>query len=268
MAFASTVLESWNDIHRHAKHGWLFRGHSSADYELSTSLERCCDGNGVAPDERVNVERELFREFRRAYHQYASHVPEPDAVLEWLSLMQHHGAPTRFLDCTYSVYIAAYFALEEAEGDCAVWAIDGPWALRQSVAVLEGAGKRELEVLVEPLVEENERVVEPLFFEEPYVRVACPLNPFRLNERLRLQKGAFLIPGDISASFIENLEALDGHDDPAHVVRIVLPLALRREALRHLFQMNISRTSLFPGLDGYAQSLGIYHPVFDPVDWI
>jgi sugar phosphate isomerase/epimerase len=35
-----------------------------------------------------------------------------------------------------------------------------------------------------------------------------------------------------------------------------------------LFHMNISQTTLFPGLDGYAKSLGVYHPTVDePVDW-
>jgi len=35
-----------------------------------------------------------------------------------------------------------------------------------------------------------------------------------------------------------------------------------------LFQMGISRTSLFPGLDGFAKSLDIFHPVVhNPIAW-
>lgn len=263
------MLASWNEIHSHARHGWLYRGQRRARWDLRTSLEHCCDQQRVPAAERSKVEHELFREFRRAYHQYASHVPQRDSILEWLSLMQHHGAPSRLLDFTYSVYVAAYFALEDAaDDDCAVWGIDGPWALQQSFAVMKQAAKPDIDKLLEPFLEGNERIVENLFLTAPHVKAACPLNPFRLDERLRIQKGAFLVPGDISVSFTENLQALAGHDDPTHVVQLVIPFKLRAEALRQLFQMNISRTSLFPGLDGYAQSLGIYHPVFDPVRWV
>jgi hypothetical protein len=98
------------------KHGWLYRGQRGADWSLQTSLERC-DRQGIPAARRVSVELELSREFRRAYHQYALHVPRPESVLEWSSVMQHHGAPTRLLDFTYSIYVAAYFALESPDGE-------------------------------------------------------------------------------------------------------------------------------------------------------
>jgi hypothetical protein len=263
MRFVTETLTSWNEIHGYVKQPWVYRGQRVAAWELQTSLERCCVRQSVPAGQRTAVEAELFREFRRAYHQYGRHVPQSDAILEWLSLMQHHGAPSRLLDFTYSIYIAAYFALEAADDDCAVWAVNAPWAQQQSVEAMKLAAKPGAARLEAPITEGDERIIQGLFFAAPFVRAACPLNPFRLNERLRIQKGAFLVPGDIAVSFMENLEALAAHDDAANVVRLVIPHTLRRQALRQLFQMNISRTSLFPGLDGYAQSLGIYHPVFD-----
>lgn len=260
-------LSSWSDIHSYARPAWIFRGQRSADWGLSTSLERCCDREGIAADNRLRFEKELRRDFKRVYHQYAHHVPSPTAIVEWTSVMQHHGAPTRLLDFTYSVYVAAYFALESADGDAAVWAVSAPWALRESVTLLKAAGRSEAVVLQAPTTEEHEVAARELLFDEPVARLASPLTPFRQNERLRTQRGTFLVPGDVSAGFIDNLLALPGHDQPANVVKIILPPALREPGLEQLYAMNISRTSLFPGLDGYAQSLGVFHPSFRPAPW-
>jgi hypothetical protein len=122
----------------------------------------------------------------------------------------------------------------------------------------------DLKLFEERFVERTEAVVGRLFFEPPFVLCASTVNPFRLNERLRLQKGLFLCPGNVEASFMDNLLAVKGHDDPQNVLRIIIPGALAAKVREELFNLNITRRVLFPGLDGYAQALGIYHPVFNP----
>ena len=176
--------------------------------------------------------------------------------------MQHHGGPSRLLDFTYSIWVATYFALEDANSDCAVWAIDAKWTAKETAKIMRREGKPEPDkVSAETrLVEGDEQVLNVQFFKPNYVHAVCPLNPFRLNERSRIQKGVFLVPGDITISFMDNLHALQGND---HVIKVIIPKKLRLQALSHLFEMNISRTSLFPGLDGYAHSLGIYYPGID-----
>ena len=74
--------------------------------------------------ERAEIEARFCRQFRRAFHHYADNIPRPDDAMEWLSLMQHHGAPTRLLDFTWSPYVAAFFALYRATADAAVWAFN------------------------------------------------------------------------------------------------------------------------------------------------
>ena len=180
--------------------------------------------------------------------------------------MQHHGAPTRLLDFTYSIHVAAFFALEDAEDDCVVWALNGDWAFESSAELLSAANKPKPALALLGFQEEHEDCFTSLFLDySNAVPAACPLNPFRLDERLRTQKGVFLVPGDIRLSLEENLRALQGHDEPANVVKLILPRSAQEEARRSLFRMNVSRVSLFPGLDGFAQSLRFYHPVFERV---
>jgi hypothetical protein len=261
------VLTSWGEIHAHARPGWVYRGQRSAAWGLKTSLERCFERESVDVPRRNKLEAELLREFKRAYHNYALHLPRSNCVIEWLSLMQHHGAPTRLLDFTYSIYVAAYFALETASESCAVWAVNADWLVTESVGAMIAAGKSEAEMLRAPTGEEHEPAALKVLFEPPFTKASLLLNPFRLNERLRTQKGAFLVPGDLAGGFMENLCSLPGHERPENLLKIVLPLQDRAIALEKLHYMNISSTSLFPGLDGYARSLGIYHPAFKPSPW-
>jgi hypothetical protein len=267
--FRTEYLTRWQDIEKYAKHAWLFRGQREADWKPKTSLERCCDHHNITPGNRRNLERLLFRDFRRAYHHYTQHIPSKKAVIEWLSLMQHHGAPTRLLDFTYSIYVAAYFATEAASGESAIWAIDGPWVMKRAITLLRAAGKSDadLKLLTSHFEADDEEAVSRLFFGDPYVCAAWPISAFRLNERLRIQQGVFLITGDISQTFMANLIALSAPDSQDHLLKIIIPYNEGREALRHLFSMHLSRTNLFPGLDGYAQSLNVWNPAFDPINW-
>lgn len=262
--FKEVTLSAWGDIHSYSKTGWIYRGQRVATWPLRTSLERCFDRHKIPQARTLEVESDLLREFRRAYHHYSQHVPSPSDAIEWLSLMQHHGAPTRLLDFTYSIYVASYFAIEAADKDAAVWAVDGQWALTESANLLTAAGKKDDAVrqLRDRFVEGSEHITQHLFFEPPVANLACPMNPFRLNERLRTQKGVFLISGTVDTPFVDNLAALPGHDNADRVLKIIIPESCAEDALVSLFQMNVSRASLFPGLDGYAQALGVLHPSF------
>ena len=66
--------------------------------------------------------------------QYGVDLPVDGETDEWLALMRHHGAPTRLLDFTYSPYVAAYFAFEDAEprDSVAIWAVNTSWCAEAS----------------------------------------------------------------------------------------------------------------------------------------
>jgi hypothetical protein len=131
---------------------WIFRGKGNATRRLKTSLERACEDfpeDHYLKDPR-DAEILLLREFRRRFHHYLRYTPREDDCLEWLSLMQHYGAPTRLLDFTYSFYVAAFFALEKKKDDYAIWAVRSTWAVEESRNKFDKCGEeyRYLEELI------------------------------------------------------------------------------------------------------------------------
>ncbi len=260
--FAAETLSSWRSIGDYRKEfeggKYVFRGQRQADWKLRTSLERAAEHfPGKLRDPAVAEER-LRREFRRRLHHYVRDIPERKDKLEWFALMQHHGAPTRLLDFTYSVYVAVYFAVEHADHDCAVWAINTTWSLdRSKELVPDTEGRDYLTGLIDEQISED---FDKVFMGTPPIPLACAVNPFRLNERLTVQNGVFMCPGDISKGFEANLCTLRGYEKRENVLKLVIPRSLREEAVEDLFRLRITRATLFPGLDGFAQSLGIRPP--------
>jgi hypothetical protein len=73
-----------------------------------------------------------------------------------------------------------------------------------------------------------------------------------LSSRLSVQQSLFLFPDVVDKTFMENLAEMGSFK--RGIVKMTLPMSERGRALEQLRKMNITRTSLFPGLDGFAQS--------------
>ena len=257
--FREEPIKDLTKIYHCQRKGWIYRGQRDSRERLKTTLERACENYGLLPEDAKRIEERSLREFQRKYHHYSQHIPDSDNTLEWLSLMRHYGAPTRLLDFTYSFYVAAYFALEEAKRDCAVWAINVEGAVEKSKAKFT-KGTAAWRFLNEFITDQKEKVFKKVFMGAHHRKFVCPQNPFRLNERLTIQKGAFMCPGDVTSSFEENLRSLPGWNKKQNIVKIIIPRKFRRDILKVLDDMNITRATLFPGLDGFAQSLKVLPP--------
>ena len=72
-----------------------------------------------------------------------------------------------------------------------------------------------------------------------------PINPFRLNERLTVQKGLFLAPGDPHSTFAENLAALPGHERESNVACFVIPRGEIHGLGKELYDTNVTEATLF-----------------------
>src|SRR5262245_17600391 len=120
-------ISSWSELRnvleRLTNAGWAFRGQADATWPLESSLTRYLKAFG-GPEERWLLrEKHILHTFKRKAHLLVPRTPEEGETLEWLALMQHHGAPTRLLDFSWSPYVATFFALERATADAAIWAI-------------------------------------------------------------------------------------------------------------------------------------------------
>ncbi len=91
----------------------------------------------------------------------------------------------------------------------------------------------------------------------------CHENALHLNERLTIQQGLFLCPGDISSSFEDNMSVMEGWDNEVNVLKLRMTLTPEGaiDFARNLKVMNLGCAALFPGLDGFARSIGqhIFH---------
>jgi hypothetical protein len=83
-------VKSWEELRsKLTKMGdalWYFRGQMNSVWTLQPKLE-----HSIITYE----EKELYDEFKRTAHLYTDSQRKIESRMEWLSLMQHHGAPTR-----------------------------------------------------------------------------------------------------------------------------------------------------------------------------
>jgi len=218
------------------------------------------------------AEKSLLDDFKGRAHTYLEQQLIPVEDGEWLALMQHFGAPTRLLDVTASPYVAAYFAMESIPrgvDQCAVWAINPNWFIEASGALQVPPDKEKKEAMTKLVADALKLEPSDLVLRMAYgleltlggaknwfgatQPMVLPFTPKRLSERLSVQQGSFLVPRSVDMSFMDNLKALGS--PKAHVTKILISAEQRGRALAEMRLMNITRASLFPGLEGYAQSL-------------
>lgn len=258
--FHTDQINSWDKFTatlRDLSDEWMFRGQSE-NWPLQTSLERNLKSWDIDLSRAPSIEDQLVRDFRRQYRDRGKdHSLAKSDTLYCLALMQHHGAPTRLLDFSYSPYVAAKFAIGQGLKHGVVWCIKRKWCAEKAHAIV-GDTLRE---------RENDKPRDNSSFEAIYLRspkkFVYPENPFHLSERLIIQQGIFLCPGDISVSFEQNLTALDGCYEKKNIVKLCLNLTKEtaRTFASQLRRMNIDAAALFPGLDGFSRSLAerVFH---------
>ncbi|WP_318511741.1 FRG domain-containing protein [Photobacterium leiognathi] len=249
-------IDSWEEfdtkIAKLPYRQWLYRGQNDAKWEIKTSLYRLFEDASETIKLSKNSQRKfakdvheelLIKKFITNAHLYLHTTPKLKDKLEWLSLMQHFGAPTRMLDVTLSPHIATYFALESGHGDAAIFAFNY-------------SRIKELDESSLGLTNAKDEVFKNRKGSKSFI-VAHESN--FANERLLCQQGLFLVP---STNYHTFDELLDTYGDKGKVCKkFVIPARIRLEGIERLREMNITSSSLFPGIDGFCKSLK--HQVYE-----
>lgn len=254
-------------------HRWAFRGHSNASWNLETSIERL--SKEYPNSFRLGAEEYVRQSFKRRAYHYLNYLPAEKDELEWMALMRHHGAPTRLLDWTRSPYVAAFFAVAEAKEDgvSAIWAVDIDTVKDAAIHLLSQNG-----VIEKPQTGDfsfsDRDVFEQVFLRETEPSIVAPVQPLRTNERITSQQGLFLCANPSIWGFEFGLKQILKSDRerveawyvekrlgekpfmPERLFKLYIEPQARSALLRELHRMNINYATLFPGLDGFARSLG------------
>jgi FRG domain len=127
---AGTISE-WSDlselVRTHFKKGWIYRGVRSSSYGLRPGIGRPGarrDVNGLDLPYVAEQEQRLVRQFKREAQTQVAWLPASD--LEWMILGQHHRLPTRLLDWSESILVAAFFAVEDPIHEAAIYGVETP----------------------------------------------------------------------------------------------------------------------------------------------
>ena len=240
---------------------WAFRGQGK-DWQLTATIDRHAIRPGVAEDYAM-------REFRRRVHHYLMDVPRRDDDLEWLAVMQHHGVPTRLLDWTRSSQVAAFFAAQSSNSakpfirtpadslpPFVIWAVDTDSINAEATMMLGLSNDIDLSSC---------ETFHKIYWHQPpeELFLAVAVQPHRMNERLTIQQGLFLCANRALFPFHNCLAGLllhaskHGRPSVQWLHKIVVAAETRADILRSLNKININAAPLFPGLDGFCQSLQV-----------
>ena len=224
-----------------------YRGLNCSTFTLLPKLMR----DGRAADEVFERERRLLTRFRqRSVAYWPSGYPQND--WEHLFAMQHFGIPTRLLDWSENLFVAAHFALESVpdhnhEGDCkpVIWCID-PIEWNRSTPLLTEYGD---DINVLTTADEDLDAYSP---ETKKRRSKSPIAMFGAHNSSRIvaQRGTFMVWGSVTQSLEEfavlqpaaslfRVELVGGHEHLA-------------QSLRHI---GFTETMVFPELASLGAEL-------------
>ena len=213
--------------------GVWWRGHASSEWQLIPQVFRT--------KEMAAKEKSLILRFlTKAGTRYPS-CPSLNDNAGWMFLMQHYGLPTRLLDWSESILVAAYFAcLDQSDRDGEIWCLL-PYHLNN-----EKIGSAEI-----PLPYNTK--IQPFFQavmgkNEIEGDQAVAVFPLESDPRMLAQRGTYTIHSSpIPLNELPNAQKF--------LLRVPVPATLKATLSKELWNLGIRRSHLFPDLQNLAAEL-------------
>jgi len=216
-------VKNFAHLHKHlyknACPHYVYRGAAKYDYDLTPRIGRKLGRPDGDESERAfrRDERILFEVFRSRALIHFSHATFND--WHWLTLAQHFGLATRFLDWTENPLVALYFAvIDHPKEDGALYA----YHANRILAASDNASPFE--------------ITGNAMFLAPH-----------LTNRLVAQSALFSVQPRPWESF-----------DDARVVKFCIPPRVKAELREMLPRYGVSRRMLFADLDSYGVELDAF----------
>jgi hypothetical protein len=180
--------------------------------------------------------------FRRRAGAIFTSCPRNEQAGEWLAMMRHYGLPTRLLDWTESILIAAYFAVayRQQPGDAAIWTLS-PIRLNH---VCAGERLTLCDLTNHPLVDQaiHRGVREGTKLPLPKVAAGFVME---FEPRMRVQQAAFTIhgPGKPLEELPECVQCL---------TKLIIPAASKDNLNKAVRLLGVNVGTVFPDLEHLA----------------
>lgn len=224
--------------------GWYYRGESHFFPKRLASLGRYLSSNAPTP---IEGECSEIKWFQKRAHSLLS-PPERDIVRDdivgWLTLMQHHHAPTRLLDWTYSPWVAAYHAASfDPEQSGFIWAFN-PYSLVKKRPANWSEVESKLDTVT--TVAEYRDILHSL-----PSKIVLSFHVIESTDRMIAQQGTFTF-GHPPA--LDHANLIGQYTEKSQAKVLLIPNKLKRDLHQRMRSMNLTAASLFPGLDGVGKT--------------
>lgn len=262
--FKEIKFANWNSLKEFfgtLNSNWCFRGQSDFNWRLASTMDREPVTVGQLKNYKKEFEEHMIRDFKRNSQYYHDKQYLVKTDFQIISYMQHYGAPTRLLDFTESPYVASFFAIDNSKEFCSVYALNYMELLSSTrilFATQRDDNSDEVNAYKYSGSMSMDDVFDKLVLGERQHSFVELVQPFFMFDRIIQQQGLFLCQGDIKIDFETNmysnyLVSLSNGHQPMYKIKI--PLKWRTEMIKDLNRMNISYSTLFPGVEGYLKSI-------------